>query len=233
MVLAVAVLALPPGRADAADQPDAALIARGKYLADVGDCAACHTKDGGQPFAGGKLMNTPFGPLPTSNITPDKDTGIGNWTDDQFYRALHDGINADGKYIYPAMPFPWYTRVTRDDVLAIKAYLFSQPPVHQPDLPNQMSFPFNVRTGLLAWREAFFHPGVFQPDPSKSAEINRGEAAARWRVAGLVRTEHHLGRAGGHREVLGRSACHLPEDRDGAGGGRGEGADGRDGARQP
>ncbi len=167
------MLVILGGRA-AADQPNAELIARGKYLSDVGDCAACHTKDGGQPFAGGKLMNTPFGPLPASNITPDKETGIGNWTDDQFYRALHDGIDDEGHYIYPAMPFPWYTRVTRDDVMAIKAYLFSQAPVHQPNLPNGMSFPFNIRGGLLAWREAFFHPGTFQPDPSKSAEINRG-----------------------------------------------------------
>ena len=201
IVILMGLLGSAPG-AWAADQPGGDLIARGKYLADAGDCAACHTKDGGQPFAGGKLMNTPFGPLPTSNITPDPDTGIGKWTDDQFYRALHDGINAKGQYIYPAMPFPWYTKVTRDDVMAIKAYLFSLPPVHQPNLPNQMSFPFNIRTGLLAWREAFFHEGTFQPDPSKSAEINRG--------AYLVEGLGHCGECHNAHPTLGDSTAAKP-----------------------
>jgi mono/diheme cytochrome c family protein len=165
------MLALP---ARAADQANADVAARGKYLADAGDCVACHTKKGGESFAGGLYLSTPFGQLASPNITPDKDTGIGNWTDDQFYRALHEGISADGDYIYPAMPYPYYTRVTRDDALAIKAYLFSLQPVHSPKLPNKMSFPFNIRTGLLAWNQLFFHEGTFQPDPSKSPEINRG-----------------------------------------------------------
>jgi mono/diheme cytochrome c family protein len=158
----------------AADAPNADLVARGKYIATAGDCMACHTNPGGEPYAGGRYLETPFGPLPSSNITPDKQTGIGNITDDQFYRALHEGIGKNGEYLYSAMPYPWYTKVTRDDVLAIKAYLLTLKPVHAPALPNKMSFPFNLRTGLLAWNQAFFHEGTFQPDPAKSPEVNRG-----------------------------------------------------------
>jgi mono/diheme cytochrome c family protein len=164
-----AMLAAPAQAAADADQ-----IARGKYLADAGDCVACHTRKDGEPFAGGLYLNTPFGQLASPNITPDKETGIGNWTDDQFYRVFHEGIDNDGSYLYPAMPYPYYTKVTRDDVLAIKAYLFSLQPVHSPQLPNRMKFPFNIRSGLLAWNQLFFRAGTFQPDPSKSPEINRG-----------------------------------------------------------
>ena len=158
----------------AADAPNADLIAKGKYLSDAGDCMACHTKAGGEPYAGGKYLETPFGPLSTPNITPDPETGIGKITDDQFYRVFHEGIGAGGEYLYPAMPYPWYTKVTRDDVLAIKAYLMTLKPVHSERLPNKLAFPFNIRTGLLAWNQAFFHEGTFQPDPGKSAEVNRG-----------------------------------------------------------
>jgi mono/diheme cytochrome c family protein len=108
------------------------------------------------------------------NITPDKATGIGNWTDDEFYRALHEGRARDGSFLYPAMPFPWYTKVTRDDALAIKAYLFSLPAVHKPRAASHLRFPFNVRSALGAWREAFFKPGTFEPDPKASDEVNRG-----------------------------------------------------------
>jgi len=158
----------------AADPPNSDLIARGKYLADAGDCLACHTKPGGEPFAGGRYLPTPFGPLSTPNITPDPDTGIGKISDDQFYRVFHEGVGQEGEYLYPAMPFPWYTKVTRDDALAIKAYLLSLKPVHSPRLPNKMGFPFNIRTGLLAWDETFFRAGTFKPDPAKSEAVNRG-----------------------------------------------------------
>lgn len=170
--LFVCVLALPVRAA--ADQPNPDLLARGKYLATVGDCAACHTADGGQAFAGGLMLATPFGPISTPNITPDKQTGIGTWTDDDFYRALHTGIGKDGEHLYPAMPFPWYTKVTRDDVLAIKAYLFSLSPVNAPRKPSRLEFPFNIRAGLAAWDELFLREGTFKPDPGKSAEVNRG-----------------------------------------------------------
>lgn len=171
---AVAFAATAQAATPAASPPAADLVARGAYLAAAGDCAACHTEKGGAAFAGGLPMDTPFGPLISPNITPDKATGIGTWSDDEFYRALHEGRSKDGSFLYPAMPFPWYTKVTRDDAMAIKAYLFSQPAVNKPRAPSHLRFPFNVRPALGAWREAFFTPGTFVPDPKVSAEINRG-----------------------------------------------------------
>lgn len=150
------------------------LVERGRYLATAGDCVACHTAPGGQPFAGGLYMPTPFGDISTPNITPDTATGIGSWTDEQFYKATHEGIGADGKYLYPVFPFPWFTKVTRDDVLAIKAYLFSLPPQQAPRQPLKLAFPFNIRSGLLAWRTAFFEANTFEPDPRQSEAFNRG-----------------------------------------------------------
>ncbi len=156
--------------------PDASLIARGKYLVTAGDCVACHTKPGpgGIPFAGGQYISTPFGQMPTPNLTPDKETGLGSWTDDDFYRALHQGIRKDGAYLYPGLPYPWFTRVTRDDVLAIKAYLFSLPAVHAPTPPTRLVFPFTIRAGIAGWNSLYFKPGEFKPDASKSAQWNRG-----------------------------------------------------------
>jgi len=120
-------------------------------------------------------MKTPgFGSIPTPNITPDDETGIGKWTEDQFYKVMHDGIGAHGEYLYPVMPFPWYTKITREDDNAIFAYLKSLPPVHAPRKPSELEFPFSIREGLLAWRVALFHEGTFKPDPSRSAELNRG-----------------------------------------------------------
>ena len=146
----------------------------GKYLTTAGDCEACHTAPGGQRFAGGLYMNTPFGPISTPNITPDRETGIGNYTDDQFYRLFHQGVNAKGEHIYPVMPFPWYTKVRRDDTLAIKAYLFSLQPVNAPRKPLKLAFPFNVRAGLIGWDAVFLKAGEFKPDPKQSEEVNRG-----------------------------------------------------------
>ncbi len=186
----------------APDQPNADLVARGKYLSDAGDCVACHTKPGGQPFAGGRHLPSPFGSLSSPNITPDKETGIGDWSNDQFYRALHEGVGKDGEYLYPAMPYPWYTKVTRDDVLAIKAYLFSLKPEHAPREPNNMAFPFNIRMGLLAWNEAFFREGTFQPDPAKSAEVNRGGY--------LVQGLGHCGECHNGRAILGNGSAAQP-----------------------
>ncbi len=155
-------------------QADDALIARGKYLATAGDCIACHQAPGGKPFAGGLYMNTPFGEMATPNITPDKATGIGNWTDDQFYNALHKGIRNDGAYLYPGLPYPWFTKVTRNDVLAIKAYLFSLAPVDAPQKPNHLIFPSNIRLGIAGWDTLYFKPGEYKPDTSKSSQWNRG-----------------------------------------------------------
>ncbi len=147
-------------------------------------------------------MLTPFGPVSTPNITPDKETGIGDWTDDQFYRVLHSGIGKNGQHLYPIMPYPWYTKVTRDDVLAIKAYLFSLKPVHAPRPPNKLAFPFNIRAGLAVWDELFLRQGSFTPDPSKSAEVNRG--------AYIVQGLGHCGECHNGRNLLGDTAMAEP-----------------------
>lgn len=170
--------AVPVAAAYAADpaQPAerAQLLARGEYLARAGDCVACHTVPSGKLFGGGRPMETPFGTLYSPNISSDRETGIGKWTADEFYRAMHDGKSRDGSYIYPAMPFGSYTKVTRADSDAIYAYLLSVPPIRQPNRAHELSFPFNRRELLLGWRTLFFREGEFKPDPAQSAEWNRG-----------------------------------------------------------
>ncbi len=168
LLLAWSAAAEPP-----ADSPKSA-ITHGEYVMHEADCMACHTQPGGTPFAGGRAIVTPFGTLASPNITPDPDTGIGKWSDDDFYRAVHDGIGHGGEYLYPVMPYTSYTKMPRADVLAIKAYLLSLKPVYAPRPPNEMAFPFDIRETLLVWRELFFHPGTFKPDPMRSADWNRG-----------------------------------------------------------
>jgi mono/diheme cytochrome c family protein len=158
----------------AARADDQALVTKGEYLARAGDCIACHTNPGGALFAGGLAMATPFGTIYSSNITPDPKTGIGSWTADDFYGVMHTGRFPDGGLIYPAMPFGSYTKVTRADSDAIFAYLRTVPPVRQPNRPHDLRFPFNNRQLILGWRTLFFNEGEYQPDPSKSAEWNRG-----------------------------------------------------------
>ena len=160
--------------ASPATAQDAAQIAKGEYLARAGDCIACHTAREGKTFAGGLPMKTPFGTLYTSNITPDPQTGIGMWTSDQFYQMMHNGRFPDGGLVYPAMPFASYTKVTREDSDAIYAYLRSIPPVKQRNREHDLKFPFNNRSLILGWRTLFFKEGVYKPDPTKSAEWNRG-----------------------------------------------------------
>ena len=150
-------------------------LERGRYLAIVGDCAACHTLPGsGHDFAGGRVLETPFGNLIAPNITPDPLTGIGAWTDDEFVNALTKGTGRNGTHLFPAMPYTYYTKVTRDDALAIRAYLNSVPAVHNPVEPNQLPFPVNIRASLMIWNRLFFSPGQFTPVAGKSAEWNRG-----------------------------------------------------------
>ncbi len=163
-----------PGQHDAAELQDPALIERGKYLATVGDCAACHTARGSQPYAGGRSLATPFGDVPAPNITPDPATGIGRWSFEDFWRALHDGKGRQGELLYPVFSYTSFTKVSRDDARAIFAYLKSLPPVNQPDLPSGLDFPYNVRSSLVAWRALYFKPGVFKPDSAKSDQWNRG-----------------------------------------------------------
>ncbi|MBV9248156.1 MAG: cytochrome c [Acetobacteraceae bacterium] len=173
LVLAAAAAIALPGDARAQTQQQE-LVKNGEYLARAGDCIACHTNPGGQLFTGGRAMPTPFGTLYSTNITPDPDTGIGKWTADEFYNLMHRGRSPDGGLIYPAMPFGDYTKVTRSDCDAIFAYLRSVPPVHAPNKPQDLKFPYNNRALILGWRTLFFTEGEFKPDPSKSADWNRG-----------------------------------------------------------
>jgi mono/diheme cytochrome c family protein len=157
------------------DRQDFKQIERGRYLTIAGDCGACHTlPGGGHDFAGGRAIETPFGQLLAPNITPDTQTGIGAWTDDEFVNALTIGTGRNGVRLYPAMPYTYYTKLTHDDALAIRAYLNTVPAVHNPVNPNQLPFPFDIRASLLGWNALFFTPGTFQPNPHKSAEWNRG-----------------------------------------------------------
>jgi mono/diheme cytochrome c family protein len=152
----------------------ASLVERGEYLAKAADCMVCHTSQGGKEYAGGLAIRLPFGTLYTTNITPDKETGIGNYSDQDFLNAVHRGIRRDGARLYPAMPYTSYTYMSDADALAIKAYLFSLPPVHAPTPANTLAFPFNQRWGMMFW-SALFNPDTrFAPDTSKSPEWNRG-----------------------------------------------------------
>ena len=152
----------------------ASVVERGAYLARAADCMVCHTTAGGKEYAGGLGFKLPFGTLYSTNITPDKETGIGNYSDQDFLAAMHRGIRSDGARLYPAMPFTSYTYVSDADALAIKAYLFSLPPVRAAAPENTLMFPFNQRWAMGFW-SALFNPDTrFQPDTSKSPEWNRG-----------------------------------------------------------
>ncbi|MGO7169508.1 c-type cytochrome [Rhizobium leguminosarum] len=159
-------------------RPTAELIARGKYLTRIADCQACHQVKGGEPFTGGRAFQLPFGTLYSTNITPDLETGIGTWTDDDFVRALHRGVRPDGENLYPAFPYTSYTALSREDVVAIKSYLFTLKPVRAPAKKNELSFPFNQRWGLALWNRFFLDDRRFQPDPAVPAAVNRGDYIA-------------------------------------------------------
>jgi mono/diheme cytochrome c family protein len=153
---------------------DAALLARGEYLARAGDCIACHTMPAGKLFGGTRPMETPFGTLYAPNISSDKKNGIGAWTATEFYNMMHTGKSRDGTLLYPVMPFASYTKVTRADSDAIYAYLQSTPPVDVPNRAHQLRFPFNQRSLLIGWRTLFLRQGEYKPDSTQSAEWNRG-----------------------------------------------------------
>lgn len=178
----------------AADMPgNAAQIKRGEYLATAGDCTACHTAPGADKaakFGGGYPLASPFGVIYGTNISSDKEFGIGNWTDDEFVRAVREGVGKEGQQLYPAMPYDSFTKMKREDVLAIKAYLISQPAVHSAGPQTDLSFPFNQRWGIRVWKWFNFDKGELKNDPSKSADWNRG--------AYLVEALEHCG------------TCHTP-----------------------
>jgi mono/diheme cytochrome c family protein len=179
-----------------AGTPNAEQLNRGLYLVAAGDCMSCHLREGGEPFAGGLGLNTPFGTIYTSNITPDRATGIGSWTGDQFYRAMRDGKGEHGENLYPAFPYPWFRRASRADDDAIFAYLMTVPAVSYTPPKNDLPFPFNIRGAVSAWNALFLDTHDVQTDPGQSAEWNRGA----YLVNGL-----------GHC-----SACHTPKNSFGA-----------------
>ena len=150
------------------------LVARGEYLARVGNCMACHTAPGGAAFAGGRGIETPFGVVHSSNLTPDKAHGIGQWSSAEFWRAMHHGRSRDGRLLYPAFPYPNYTQVTREDSDAIYAYLQNQPAVGEANRPHALRFPYSTQAALAVWRALFFAPGTAVVAPTQTAEYNRG-----------------------------------------------------------
>jgi mono/diheme cytochrome c family protein len=189
--LAIVVLLARAGRADD-------LIARGEYLTRVGGCFSCHTDTaaGAPPLAGGRALATPFGTFYSPNITPDRETGIGAWTEAQFRRALREGVRPDGANYFPVFPYPSFTNITDDDLSAMRAYLLSRPPVRHPNRPHAVAFPFSWRLLQSGWKLLFFKPGPFAADPAQDASRARG--------AYLVTALAHCGE------------CHTPRNRLGA-----------------
>ena len=174
--------------ARAADAPPSP----GRYQAILGDCEGCHTAPGGKPFAGGRVLETPFGKILASNITQDRDTGIGGWSEADFRRALREGISPGGKRLYPAMPYPAYAMMGDADITALWSYMKTVAPVRHAVEANQLPFPFNIRALMAAWNWMNFRPAPFVPTQGKSAEWNRGDY--------LVTGPGHCG------------ACHTPKN---------------------
>lgn len=186
----------------AARSEDYATIERGRYLVQAGDCASCHTASGGQPFAGGLAVSTPFGDIYSSNITPDRATGIGNWSEQDFYDAMHSGMRHDGKHLYPAFPFLWFTRITPDDVRSIKAFLDAVPAVRQGNTPPSLPWPLSMRNVMSIWNALYFDEGTFTPNPEKSPQWNRG--------AYLVEGAGHCGACHTATNMLGAPKADKP-----------------------
>ena len=171
-------------------------IERGEYLARIGNCAGCHTARGGETYAGGGAVNTPFGAVYASNLTPDKTTGIGAWNADAFYRAMNEGRSRDGHLLYPAFPYPNISLTTREDSDAIYAFLMNRvTPVTRENTAHTLRFPFNNQLALAAWRVLYFKPGAYQPDSTQNASWNRG--------AYLVQGLAHCGACHSTRNALG------------------------------
>jgi mono/diheme cytochrome c family protein len=178
--------------APADEAADQALIKQGEYVARTGDCIACHTVNGGKPFAGGLPLQTPVGTIYATNITPDNDTGIGTWSYDEFVRLMRRGIHRKGYTVYPAMPYPLFSRMSDDDLKALYAYLMpGVAPVRQANKPPDIVWPLSMRWPPAWWRWLFApKPRRFQPPPGADARIARG--------AYLVEVPGHCG------------ACHTP-----------------------
>jgi mono/diheme cytochrome c family protein len=191
-ILAIILLCTALAWRQAQAEPSAETIAHGKALTEAADCASCHTADPAKPFAGGKRIDTPFGGIYSPNLTPDRDTGIGAWRDEDFRRSLREGVAPDGSRYYPAFPYPNFTKLTRDDILAIRAYLTTLTPIRNTPPPPELRWPLNYRVVMRGWDFLFFRPGIFEPDQQKSPEWNRGGY--------LVEGAAHCG------------ACHTPKN---------------------
>ena len=172
------------------------VVAHGKSLVEASDCATCHTADPQRPFAGGKRIDTPFGAIYSPNLTPDRETGIGDWSDADFVRALRFGVAPDSSRYYPAFPYPYFTKFTRGDILAVRAYLSTLTPFRNEEPPPALRFPLNFRVVMRVWNYFFFKPGILEPDQQKDIDWNRGRY--------LVEGAGHCG------------ACHTPKNMFGA-----------------
>lgn len=187
---------LPATEPPPAGSFDRQLVQRGSQLASAGNCLACHTAPGGQPFAGGLAMSTPFGTIYSTNITPDPDTGIGRWSQQAFDRSMREGVDRRGSHLYPAFPYTHFARVTDEDLRALYAYLMTRTPVQAQAPANELVFPLGFRPLLAGWKMLFLERGVYRPDPAQSPEWNRGA---------------YLAQGLGHC-----SACHSPRNALGA-----------------
>ena len=186
--LAFLLMTAATASARAADGPS---VSPGRYQAVLGDCEGCHTAPGGKPFAGGLVLETPFGKIVSANITSDRDTGIGSWSNADFRRAVREGVSPGGKRLYPAMPYPAYATMPDADIAALWTYMKTVAPVRQSVQSNLLPFPFNIRAVMAVWNGLNFRPALFAPTPGKSATWNRG--------AYLVTGPGHCG------------ACHTPK----------------------
>lgn len=175
---------------------DEAEVRHGAELAAVGNCASCHTAPGGRPFAGGLALPTPFGTIHSTNITPDPDTGIGRWSEAAFLRSMREGVDRQGRHLYPAFPYDHFTLATDEDLRAVYAFLMTRAPVRAQAPANDLPFPLDNRMVLAGWKLLFLREGAYRPDPARGAEWNRG--------AYLVEGFGHCG------------ACHTPRNALGA-----------------
>lgn len=188
--------ALAPRAEGAGIESDKTLIGRGADLATLGNCGDCHTAEGKPALSGGRPLPTPFGTIYASNLTPDRETGIGSWTEEAFRRAMREGVDREGRQLYPAFPYDHFTFVTDEDVRSIYAFLMSRPAVSSRVPENQLGFPFNIRPIVAGWKLLFLHQDPLRPDPAKGEDWNRG----RYLVEGLG----HCG------------SCHTPRNTFGA-----------------
>ncbi len=174
---------------------------QGAYLARAGNCMTCHTVEGGEPYAGGLPFHTPFGVLHSTNITPDKQTGIGGWRFEDFHASMKHGLRPDGTHLYPAFPYTDFALLSDQDIASIWLYLQSLAPVEQPAPENELAFPYNQRQLLAGWKALFHQSKTFEPDPARSEQWNRG--------AYLVEGAGHCGACHSPRNLLGAEKPSL------------------------